>query len=124
MKSAPKPIKFKGFIDPDTLSKESTPAPPESSPPPVEQLEDISDIKYNLAMSCMLGPTSIFSDTKNNKLGQFNFNDFSVNMIKKLTKASNNAKYTIEWESATAVISADHVSKRNWTHVVVEEDSN
>ena len=75
-------------------------------------------------MSCMLCPTSIFSNTKKNKLSQFNFRDFSVNMIKKLAKASNNAKYTVEWESATAVISADHVSKPNWSHVVVEEDSN
>ena len=45
-------------------------------------------------------------------------------MIKKLAKASNNSKYAIEWESATAVILADHVAKANWIHVGVEEDSN
>ena len=77
-KSALKRVKSKGFINPDTLSKESTPAPLESTPPPVEQLEDVSDIKYNLAMSCMLGSTSIFSDTKKNKLRQFSFRDFTV----------------------------------------------
>jgi hypothetical protein len=123
-KSAPKRVKSKRFINPNTISKESTPIPSEFSPPPIEQLDDVSDMKYNVAMSCMLGPTSIFSDTKKNKLSQFDFHDFSVNMIKKLAKASNNAKYTVEWDSATAVISADHVSKANWTHVRVEEDSN
>ena len=64
-------------------------------------------------MSCMVGPTSVFSDTNKNKLGQFSFRDFSVNMIKLLAKATNNAKYLVEWESATAVISADHVAKTN-----------
>src|SRR4030095_4036902 len=123
-KSASKRVKSKGFIHSDTLRKESSPASPESSPPPIAQREDVSDIKYNLAMSCMLGPTSIFSDTKKNKLVQFDFRDFSVNMIKKVAKASNNAKYVIEWESATAVILADRVAKANWIHVDVEEDSN
>ena len=123
-KSVPKRVKPKVFINPDTISKESTPVPSEPSPPPVEQVEDVSDIKYNLAMSSMLGPTSVFSDTKKNKLGQFSFRDFSVNMIKLLAKAANNAKHLVEWESATAVISADRVAKTNWIHLRVEEDSN
>ena len=63
-KSVPKRVKPKVFINPDTISKESTPVPSEPSPPTVEQVEDVSDIKYNLAMSYMLGPTSVFSDTK------------------------------------------------------------
>src|SRR5436190_18286143 len=117
-KSPPKRVKSKGFINPDTVSKEPTPAPLESTPPPVEQLEAVSDIKYNLAMSCMVGSTSIFSDTKKNKLHQFSFHDFTVNMIKKLAKASNNAKHMVEWESATVVISADRVTKANWIMLV------
>src|SRR5436190_20105397 len=66
-KSALKRIKSNEFIDSDTLAKESTPAPPESSPPPVEQLENVSDIKYHFAISYMLSPISIFSNTKKNK---------------------------------------------------------
>jgi len=45
-------------------------------------------------------------------------------MIKLLAKAANNAKHLVEWESATAVISADRVAKTNWIHLRVEEDSN
>jgi len=74
-------------------------------------------------MSCMLGTILIVTDTKKFKLRQFQLQDFTGTIIKKLAKAVNNAKYTAEWESATLVISADRFSKAQWISVDVEEES-
>jgi hypothetical protein len=68
-KPEPKTHVPKKFVSPDALVAESTPEPLESSPPPIEVPIDISDIKYTLAISCILGTTSIFTDIKKFKLG-------------------------------------------------------
>jgi hypothetical protein len=122
-KPEPKTHVPKKFINPDALEAEPTPEPMESSPPPIEVPIDVSDIKYTLAISCMLGVTSIFTDTKKFKLGQFQLQDFTGTVIKKLVKATNSAKYTVEWDSATAVISHDYCLKTRWISIDVEEDS-
>jgi hypothetical protein len=59
----------KKFVSPDILITESTSELLESSPPSIEVSIDISDIKYTLAISYILGTTSIFIDTKKYKLG-------------------------------------------------------
>jgi len=74
-------------------------------------------------MSCMLSTIPIFADTKKFKLGQFQLQDFTGSIIKKLAKVVNNAKYTAEWDSATVVISADRFAKAQWISVDVEEES-
>ena len=122
-KPEPKQRAPQKFVHPETIDKEPTPVP--SSPPasPIETSVDVSDVKYTLAMSCMLGTAPIFTDTKKFKLGQFQLQDFTGTIIKKLAKAVNNAKYTAEWESATVVISADRLNKAQWISVDVEEES-
>jgi hypothetical protein len=122
-KPEPKTHVPKKFVNPDTPVAEPTPEPLESSPPPIEVPVDVSDVKYTLAMSCMLGATSIFTDTKKYKLGQFQLQDFTSVVIKKLVKATNSAKYTVEWDSATVVISSDRYPKAGWSSIDVEEDS-
>jgi hypothetical protein len=122
-KPEPKTHVPKKFVSPDALVAEPTPELLESSPPPIEVPIDVSDVKYTLAMSCMLGATSIFTDTKKYKLGQFQLQDFTGTVIKKLVKAINSAKYTVEWDSATAVISYDRCAKAGWLSIDVEEDS-
>jgi hypothetical protein len=122
-KPEPKTHVPKKFINPGTLVPEPTPEPLEPSPPPVEVPIDVSNVKYTLAMSCMLGATSIFTDTKKFKLGQFQLQDFTGTIIKKLVKATNSAKYTVEWDSATAIISSDRCPKAGWISIDVEEDS-
>ena len=114
------PIKF---VNPDTIVVESTPAPSEPSPSPIEISVNVSDVKYTLAMSCTLGTTPIFTDTKKFKLGQFQLQDFTGSIIKKLAKAVNSGKYTVEWDHATVVISADRFAKAGWISVDVEEES-
>jgi hypothetical protein len=71
LKSEPKTYVPKKFINPDALEAESTLEPIESSLLSIEVPIDVSDIKYTLAISCMLGITSIFIDTKKFKLRQF-----------------------------------------------------
>ena len=124
LKPEPKTRVPKKFIDPNTIGNKLTPEPSESSPPPVGVLVDVSDVKYSLVMSCMLDATSIFTDTKKFKLRQFQLQEFTGSLIKKLVKASNSVKYTVEWDSATAVISADRFPKTEWISIDVEEDSN
>jgi hypothetical protein len=113
----------KKFVDPNDMDKEPTPEPSEPPLSPIEISDDVSDVKYNLAMSCMLGTAHVFTDTKKFKLKQFRLQDFTGNVIKKLAKAANPAKYIVEWDSATAVISADRFGKAGWICVDVEEDT-
>ena len=122
-KPEPKPRVSKKFINPDTIGKELTPEPPELSPSPIEIYVDVSDVKYTLSMSCMLGATTVFTDTKKFKLGEFQLQNFTGIVIKKLAKAANTAKYTVEWDSATVVISADRFAKAGWISIDVEEES-
>ena len=122
-KSEPKQHVLKKFINPETIDKEPTSVPSEPSASPIETPVNVFDVKYTLAIYCMLGTTPIFTDTKKFKLGQFQLQDFTDTIIKKLAKAVNNTKYTAEWESATVVISADRFSKAQWISVDVEEES-
>jgi hypothetical protein len=122
-KSEPKPRVPKTFVDPEAIVVESSPEPSEPSPSPIERSVDVSDVKYTLAMSCMLGTTPVFTDTKKFKLGQFQLQDFTGTVIKKLAKVVNNGRYTVEWDCGTAVISADQFSKAGWISVDIEEES-
>ena len=121
--SEPKPHASKKFIHPNDMDKEPMPEPSEPPLSPIEMSVDVSHVKYNLAMSCMLGTAHVFTDTKKFKLKQFQLQDFTGTIIKKLAKAANPAKYKVEWDSATAVISADRFGKAGWISVDIEEDT-
>jgi hypothetical protein len=94
-KSEPKPLVPKTFVNPEAIVVESSPEPSEPSPSPIERSVDVSDVKYTLAMFCMLGTTPVFTDTKKFKLGQFQLQDFTGTVIKKLAKVVNKGRYTV-----------------------------
>ena len=80
--------------------------------------------QYFKIMYCvMLGNTVVDEDTEKVRLSEFIYRQFDVQAIKNINKTASNPHYGLEWESATAVISARFVRKDNWDKIKIVDDA-
>jgi hypothetical protein len=94
------------------------------SPPPIPALvKDVSNEIFVLQKSCMLGSTAIVEDSDFVRLGEFSFRQFETSAIRKLTKASEEAKTTFEWMSGKAVISSKGTRVIDSLSIEVDDES-
>ena len=84
----PKNTKAVYTVDDDSDLETPAPAP--------EPVKDVSDEIFVLQKSCMLGTKAVIEDSDFVRLGEFSFRQFETSAIRKLTKASEEAKTTFE----------------------------
>ena len=95
----------------------------ESTPPVPAWVKDVSNEIFVLQKSCMLGTTAIVEDSDFVRLGEFSFRQFETSAIRKLTKASDEAKTTFEWMSGKAVISSKSMRIADSLSIEVEDEN-
>jgi len=80
-----KRLKRVKFQHPDENNKSSSPVVISSSPPlspSSEEPEDVSQHKYMLTKSIMLGSVSIYADSIMSKLGEFNYRNWEIEAMR------------------------------------------
>ena len=94
------------------------------SPPPIPAwVKDVSNEIFVLQKSCMLGTMAVVEDSDFVRLGKFSFRQFETSAIRKLTKASEEAKVTFEWMSGKAVISSKSMRIADSLSIEVEDEN-
>ena len=111
----PKNTKAVYTVDDDSDLETPAPAP--------EPVKDVSDEIFVLQKSCMLGTTAIVEDSDFVRLGEFSFRQFETSAIRKLTKASEEAKTTFEWMSGKAIISSKSIHIADNLSIEVEDEN-
>jgi len=71
----------------------------------------------------MLGSTAIIEDSDFVYLGEFSFRQFETSAIRKLTKASEEAKIMFQWLSSKAVISSKSMRIADSLSIEVEDEN-
>ena len=96
----------------------------QESPPPIPAwVKDVSDEIFVLQKSCMLGTMAIVEDSDFVRLGEFSFRQFETSAIRKLTKASEEAKTTFEWMSGKAMISSKSMRIADSMSIEVDDEN-
>jgi len=94
------------------------------SPPPIPAwVKDVSNEIFVLQKSCMLGTMAVVEDSDFVRLGEFSFRQFETSAIRKLTKASEEAKVMFEWMSGKAVISSKSMRIADSLSIEVEDEN-
>jgi hypothetical protein len=122
VKRATKRVKSAKFIHPDKIPTKPSPDERSSSPEEVEECLDVFNLEYTLIWVCMLGSVVIVGDTDLYKLGKFHFREFIHLTIKKVTKATEKAKFDFEWDSGIATLQTKGVSRANAMPIIVEDE--
>jgi hypothetical protein len=118
---ATKRVKQNKFQDPATLLQEPKEATPETEDDDAPAIVDVSDIVYTLSKDYMLGPESVVEDTAFLKLGEFSYQDFSSQSMRKLGKVLDEHKFEPIWVSGQAVVSRKGLAKSEWLKFPVRD---
>jgi hypothetical protein len=89
----------------------------------LEKVKDVSREVFTLMKCCMLGSKAVIEDTDFITLGEFSFRQFETLAIRKVDKATQDAKNQFEWKSGQAVISAKGVRICDQLSIAVEDES-
>jgi hypothetical protein len=98
-------------LEPSELSDEGPEGP-----------EDVSGVEYTLSWCVLLDEIELASDTDVYKLGQFNYREFSYDLIKIVTKATIKAKKEFEWVSGSATMIAKGLTKTRVLKIAVNDE--
>jgi len=109
------------FIDPETLVQEPKEATPETEDDDAPAIIDVSDFLDTLSKHYMLGPEPVLEDTAFLKLGEFSFEDFNSQSMRKLGKTLDEHKYQPVWVSGQAVVSRKGLAKSEWLKFPVRD---
>ena len=114
----------RGFANPKNMNElDSPPDEPEVTEEPAEAVLDVSHMYFTVTKCCILNSTSVWDDTDQVKLGDFNYRNFEVFSIKRVAKAAEKANLGFEWDSGLAVISAKGVTMRNYLKINLDSDA-
>ena len=72
----------------------------------MQDIVDTSNMKYTLSTVCLLSGSQIFANTEMRRLGEFNFCNFNVEIIKKVDAAARKSREEFEYEPGNAQMSA------------------
>ena len=120
-KTVPKFVGAKKFIHPHDMSKEPSPESSEDEPPVLPHVEDLSQHKFTLSWSFMLGSTEAAADCTKYKLGEFDYQQCIADGIKKVAQAAIKAKIDFEYVSANGTLGGKGVSKTSELRLKIDD---
>jgi hypothetical protein len=120
---ATKRVKQAKFQDPATLLQESKEPTPETEDDDAPAIVDVSNEVYTLSKHYMLGPEPVLEDTAFLTLGEFSYQDFSAQSMRKLGKMLDEHKFEPQWVSGQAVVSRRGLAKSEWLKFPVHDST-